>query len=180
MGKSAQGAVWLDADMLSPYDFYQFWINTEDANVTRFLKIYTFLPLDEIEELGRLQGADIRQAKEVLAYEVTRLTHGAEEADRAREAARSLFGAGEVSEAMPTTELDAGRLEAGIPVVELFAEVGLVRSRSEARRLIQQGGAYVNGEAVNSPEATVTADALQDGAIVLRAGKKRYHRVVAV
>ena len=178
MGKSAQGAVWLDAEMLSPYDFYQFWINTEDADVERFLRIYTFLPLEEIERLGRLQGADIRQAKEVLAYEVTRLTHGAEEADKAREASRSLFGAGEASEVMPTSEVEASRLQAGIPAVELFAEVGLANSRSEARRLIQQGGAYLNGEPVDSPDAVVTADALQDGALVLRAGKKRYHRVV--
>jgi len=178
MGKSAQGAVWLDAEMLSPYDFYQFWINTEDADVERFLKIYTFLPLEEIERLGRLQGAEIRQAKEVLAYEVTRLTHGAEEADKAREASRSLFGAGEASEVMPTSEVEASRLQAGIPAVELFAEVGLANSRSEARRLIQQGGAYLNGEPVDSPDAVVTADALQDGALVLRAGKKRYHRVV--
>ena len=178
MGKSAQGAVWLDAEMLSPYDFYQFWINTEDADVERFLRIYTFLPLEEIERLGRLQGAEIRQAKEVLAYEVTRLTHGAEEADKAREASRSLFGAGEASEVMPTSEVEASRLQAGIPAVELFAEVGLANSRSEARRLIQQGGAYLNGEPVDSPDAVVTADALQDGALVLRAGKKRYHRVV--
>ena len=178
MGKTAQGAVWLDAEMLSPYDFYQFWINTEDADVERFLKIYTFLPLDEIERLGQLQGAEIRRAKEVLAYEVTRLTHGAEEADRAREASRSLFGVGEASEAMPTTEVQASRLEAGIPAVALFAEVGLANSRSEARRLIQQGGAYLNGEPVDSPDAVVTDDALQDGALVLRAGKKRYHRVV--
>jgi tyrosyl-tRNA synthetase len=178
MGKSAQGAVWLDAEMLSPYDFYQFWINTEDADVERFLRIYTFLPLEEIERLGRLQGAEIRQAKEVLAYEVTRLTHGAEEADKAREASRSLFGAGEASEVMPTSEVEASRLQAGIPAAELFAEVGLANSRSEARRLIQQGGAYLNGEPVDSPDAVVTADALQDGALVLRAGKKRYHRVV--
>lgn len=178
MGKSAQGAVWLDAEILSPYDFYQFWINTEDADVERFLRIYTFLPLEEIERLGRLQGAEIRQAKEVLAYEVTRLTHGAEEADKAREASRSLFGAGEASEVMPTSEVEASRLQAGIPAAELFAEVGLANSRSEARRLIQQGGAYLNGEPVDSPDAVVTADALQDGALVLRAGKKRYHRVV--
>ena len=178
MGKSAQGAVWLDAEALSPYDFYQFWINTEDSDVERFLKIYTFLPLDEIERLSRLQGAEIRYAKEVLAYEVTRLTHGQDEADRAREAARSVFGAGEVSEAMPTTAVAASRLEVGIPVAELFAEVGLARSRSDARRLIQQGGAYLNGEPVASPDAMITRESFRDDALVLRAGKKRYHRVV--
>jgi len=178
MGKTAQGAVWLDAEMLSPYDFYQFWINTEDADVERFFKIYTFLPLDEIRRLSLLRDAEIRQAKEVLAYEVTRLTHGAEGADRAREASRSLFGAGETSEAMPTTEIEGARLEAGIPAAELFAEIGLVASRSEARRLIRQGGAYLNGVPVDSPDAVITAEALRDGGLVLRAGKKRYHRVV--
>ncbi|MBC7237157.1 MAG: tyrosine--tRNA ligase, partial [Chloroflexi bacterium] len=179
MGKTASGAVWLDADLLSPYEFYQYWINVEDADVERFLRIYTFLPLEEIEELGRLQGARIRQAKEVLAYEVTRLTHGQEEADRARDASRQLFGGGEVEEAtLPTLNLSAEELGEGIAVAELFERAGLVRSRSEARRLIQQGGAYVNEERVDAVDQVISQNDFQSGILLLRAGKKRYHRVI--
>lgn len=177
MGKTAQGAVWLDANRLSPYDFYQFWINTEDADVERFMKIYTFLPLEEIAALGKLEGAEIRKAKEVLAFEVTRLTHGEQAAEEAREASRSLFrGAGE-SEAIPTTEMSADTLAAGLAVADLFHQTGLTKSRSEARRLIQQGGAYVNDQQVSDVDQVLTLDDLEDGKLLLRAGKKRYHRV---
>jgi tyrosyl-tRNA synthetase len=179
MGKTASGAVWLDADRVSPYEFYQFWINVDDADVERFLRIYTFLPLEEIDELASLEGARIREAKEVLAYEATRLTHGEEEAERAREASRQLFGAGEVEEdALPTLELDAEALQEGILVAELFERTGLVRSRSEARRLIQQGGAYLNEERVDAPEQMVRREDFDGGSLLLRVGKKRYHRVV--
>jgi tyrosyl-tRNA synthetase len=179
MGKTAQGAVWLDAERLPVFDFYQFWINVEDADVVRFMKIYTFLPLEEIEEYGRLQGADIRRAKEALAYEVTRNTHGAEAADAAREASRALFGgAGGAAEAeAPSEVLPAATLEAGVPAVELFERTGLVKSRSEARRLILQGGAYLNDEPLSAPDYTITTADLRDGALLLRAGKKRYRRV---
>ena len=177
MGKTAQGAVWLDADRLSPYDFYQFWINTEDADVTRFFKIYTFLPLDRIEELSRLQGADIRQAKEILAYEVTKLTHGEAAAEQAREASRALFGQGTRDASVPTTTMPSDELAAGIPVAVLFQRVGLVKSRSEARRLVQQGGAYLNEEKVTSIDQMVTLNDVHEGALMLRAGKKRHHRV---
>jgi tyrosyl-tRNA synthetase len=179
MGKTASGAVWLDADRVSPYEFYQFWINVDDADVERFLRIYTFLPLEEIDELASLEGARIREAKEVLAYEATRLTHGEEEAERAREASRQLFGAGEVEEdALPTLELDAEALQEGILVAELFERTGLVRSRSEARRLIQQGGAYLNEERVDAPEQMVRREDFDGNSLLLRVGKKRYHRVV--
>jgi tyrosyl-tRNA synthetase len=179
MGKTASGAVWLDGDRLSPYEFYQFWINVDDADVERFLRIYTFLPLEEIEELASLEGARIREAKEVLAYEATRLTHGEKEAEHAREASRQLFGAGEVEEdALPTLELGAEDLDEGILVAELFERTGLVRSRSEARRLIQQGGAYLNEERVDTPEQMVRRDDFEEDSLLLRAGKKRYHRVV--
>jgi tyrosyl-tRNA synthetase len=177
MGKTAQGAVWLDKDLFSPYDFYQFWVNTEDADVERFLKFYTFLPLEQIAELARLEGAEIRRAKEVLAYEVTRLTHGESEAEGAREAARQLFGGEGAGDAVPTTALAESLLRAGLTAAELFERVGLVTSRSEARRLIQQGGATINGDKVEAVDALVTLDRLVDGALLLRAGKKRYHRV---
>ncbi len=178
MGKTAGGAVWLDPDLFSPYEFYQFWINVEDADVERFLALFTFLPMERVRELGRLQGADIRQAKEVLAFEVTRLVHGEQVANQARDTSRQLFGRGLATDAVPTTVLDAAELQAGVPAPELFQRVGLCPSRSEARRLIQQGGAYINEVPVSSVDDLVTSAHLTDGAILLRAGKKRYHRVV--
>jgi tyrosyl-tRNA synthetase len=178
MGKTAAGAVWLDPELLSPYEYYQYWINVEDADVERFLATFTFLPMERVRELGKLSGAEIRQAKEVLAFEATQILHGEEAAHEAREAARKLFGRGVVSDALPTTEITAAELEAGILAPELFQRVGLCRSRSEARRLIEQGGAYVNDGAVEGVDELVTSEHLAGGAILLRAGKKRYHRVV--
>lgn len=175
MGKTAQGAVWLGADRTSPYDFYQYWINTEDPDVGRFLGLFTFLPMDEVRRLGALEGAQIRTAKEVLAYEVTRLIHGEEEADKARAASKALFagGAGDLAE-VPSFEVPRAALEAGIEAFVLFADAGLAKSRGEARRLVQQGGAYVNGEAITAFDRLVTAADLRDGAVLLRAGKKKY------
>jgi tyrosyl-tRNA synthetase len=178
MGKSAKGAVWLDPERVSPYEYYQYWINTEDADVERFLAIFTFLPMERVRDLGRLAGADARQAKEVLAFEATRILHGGAAARKAQETSRQLFGAGTVGDAMPTTELAEASLAAGIPAPELFQQVGLCRSRSDARRLIQQGGAYVNEAPVAGVDMLITRDHLEDGVILLRAGKKRYHRVV--
>jgi tyrosyl-tRNA synthetase len=179
MGKTAAGAVWLDADKTTPYEFYQYWINTDDRDVERFLAYFTLLPVDEVRRLGGLKGAEIRKAKEVLAYEVTRLTHGEEEARKAQSASRAAFGygVGDLS-SVPTTAIERSRLKKGIWVVELFAEVGLVSSRAEARRLIQQGGAYIDEERVERIEEYVGLDRVRDGQILLRAGKKRYHRVV--
>ncbi|MEW6486579.1 MAG: tyrosine--tRNA ligase [Thermodesulfobacteriota bacterium] len=174
MGKTAQGAVWLAADRTTPYDFYQYWINTEDPDVGRFLGLFTFLPMDEVRRLGALEGAEIRAAKEVLAHEVTKIIHGEEEADKARGASQALFaGAGDLAE-VPSFEVPRTALEAGIEAFALFADAGLAKSRGEARRLIQQGGAYVNGEAVTAFDRPVTAADLRDGAVLLRAGKKKY------
>ncbi|MFL7793093.1 MAG: tyrosine--tRNA ligase, partial [Anaerolineae bacterium] len=178
MGKTAAGAIWLDPELLTPYEYYQYWINTEDADVERFLAMFTFLPMERVRELGMLKGADIRQAKEVLAFETTQILHGEAAARKARDTSRKLFGAGVITDAVPTTEFEASELQAGITAPELFERVGLSRSRSEARRLIQQGGAYVNDKAVRSVDDLITAEYLLDGAILLRAGKKRYHRVV--
>ncbi|MFN2184735.1 MAG: tyrosine--tRNA ligase, partial [Anaerolineae bacterium] len=144
MGKTAAGAIWLDPELLTPYEYYQYWINTEDADVERFLAMFTFLPMERVRELGMLKGADIRQAKEVLAFETTQILHGEAAARQARDTSRKLFGAGVMTDAVPTTEFEASELEAGITAPELFERVALCRSRSEARRLIQQGGAYVN------------------------------------
>ncbi len=178
MGKTAAGAVWLDAEQVSPFEYYQYWINTEDADVGRFLALFTFLPMERVRELGRLQGADVRQAKEVLAFEATRILHGEEAAAEAQGASRQLFGRGVATEAVPTTELPAGELETGILAPELFERVGLCRSRSEARRLIEQGGAWVNDRQIGSVDERLTSADLEQGALLLRAGKKRYHRVL--
>ena len=178
MGKSERGAVWLDAERVPPYEYYQFWINTEDADVERFLALFTFLPMDRVRELGRLEGADIRQAKEVLAFEATRILHGEEAARQAREASRLLFGRGEVSDAVPATDLDRAELAAGVSAVELFRRVGLARSRSEARRLIEQGGAYVNDRPVSGVDRVLSTADVQGGQLLLRVGKKHYHRLV--
>jgi len=179
MGKTAKGAIWLSAGMSSPYDYYQFWVNTDDRDVGRFLSLFTFLPMDEIQKLASLQGADIRQAKVILAYEATKITHGEEEAKNAQQAAQSAFtGASNGADNLPTTEVDSVRLEEGINVIEMFVEANLGNTKSEVRRLIQQGGASVNGERVPDINLMINTDHLDDGTILLRAGKKRYHRVV--
>jgi tyrosyl-tRNA synthetase len=178
MGKTAAGAVWLDADKVSPYDYYQYWINCDDRDVEKLLKIFTFLPLAEIERLARLEGAELRQAKQVLAYEATLITHGQAEAQAARQAAQAAFAQGGDLTAMPATRLPLARLEAGLGVLEIFAEVGLTQSRSEARRLLKQGGVYVNDNRVDEVEAVLTPANVTEEGILLRAGKKRYHRLV--
>jgi tyrosyl-tRNA synthetase len=180
MGKTASGSVWLDATQTSPYEFYQFWINVDDRDVGRFLRYYTLLPLAHIVRLESLQGADIRQAKETLAFEVTALTHGAEAARQAQSAARALFGGGGEASEMPETAIPSNRLATGVAAVDLLVETGLAASKSAARRLIEQGGASVNGARVGNTEVLITTADVQEGSVILRAGKKRYHRVVVV
>ena len=179
MGKTAGGAVWLDAQRTSPYEFYQYWINVDDRDVPRFLAYFTFLPMTEVRRLGKLEHEAIREAKEVLAYEVTRLAHGKTEADKAQATSRAAFGGGNLDNTeMPMTRIAADRLDSGIPIMTLFHEVGLANSRSEARRLIQQGGAYINEKQYRAIDMVVGTDLLEDEALLLRAGKKRYHRIV--
>jgi len=179
MGKSQSDSVWLDADRTSPYQFYQYWINTEDPDVERFLALYTFLPMEEVRRLGQLEGSELRKAKEVLAFEATRLTHGEEAAKEALAASHALFGGDAGSmEGVPTTQMAAGELAEGIPASQLLAQVGLASSRGEARRLIQQGGAYVNGERIETVEQMITPNNLVEESLFLRVGKKKYHRVV--
>ena len=178
MGKTESGAVWLDAERTSPYDFYQYWINTDDRDVGRFLKIFTLLPLDEIARLEALEGADIREAKQVLAYEATTLTHGRDEAEKAKAGAKALFSKGGGDGAsMPTFEIERQILEEGVLAVNVAAECGLCESRGAARRLAKQNGFYVNGES-RGGDYSLTLDDLQDDEIRLRAGKKRYYRIV--
>lgn len=181
MGKTAEGAIWLDANRTSPYDFYQYWINCDDRDVLRFLKYFTFLELDEINaRFGHLEGADLRGAKEVLAFEATKLCHGEEAAREAQNAAKAAFSSGGDLAAMPTTEIPSAQLENGLSFVELMVQTGLADSKGAARRLIDQGGAYLNGEAIRDVNFSVGAAHLQEGALLLRAGKKKYHRVVAI
>ncbi len=179
MGKTASGTIWLEASMTAPYDFYQYWINVDDRDVGRFLAYCTFLPIEEIQGLTKLRGADIRIAKERLAYEATRITHGSQEADKARQASRAAFGSSEEDlSAIPSSKIEMRRLKNGIPAVDLFTETGLASSKSNARRLIQQGGAYINDNKVESIEEVVKNEDVDQQELVLRAGKKRYHRVV--
>jgi tyrosyl-tRNA synthetase len=192
MGKTAKGAVWLDPVLFSPYDFYQYWVNCDDRDVGRFLRLYTLLPLDEICRLETLKDHEINVAKRLLAYEATKLAHGEAAANQSRAAALALFGTLKVQSSdhivisdhvtlipgIPTTAVPRARLEAGISPAELFTDVGLTPSRAEAKRLIKQGGLTVNDERIDSLERMLTTKDLGPEGLVLKAGKKKFHRVV--
>jgi tyrosyl-tRNA synthetase len=178
MGKTEKGALFLDPEMTSPYEFFQYFRNVADADVQRFLLMFTFLPAEECRRLGSLKDAALNEAKERLAWEVTALIHGREEADKALTAARAAFrGDGDATQ-LPTTEIGRARLEAGVGVLDLFVESGLAPSKNEARRLIQQGGASVNGKKIEDEKQILGAADLTEGAMMLRAGKKRVARIV--
>jgi tyrosyl-tRNA synthetase len=188
MGKTAQGAVWLDGALFSPYDFYQYWVDCDDRDVGRFLRLFTLLPLEEIRRLEALLGSGINEAKRVLAFEATKITHGELEAEKARQAAAAAFGgkgagpdgsaAGDLT-VLPTTAVPRSRLEAGISPAGLFTEVGLTPSRREAKRMIEQGGLYVNDERIDSVERLLgVKDLGPDGGLLLKAGKKKVHRII--
>ncbi len=173
MGKTVGGAVWLNADMRSPYDYWQFWRNTEDADVGRFMRLFTDMPLDEIARYAALQGAEINEAKKVLANAATTLLHGAEAAATAEAASRAAFEQGQVSADLPTHEVAAAELKAGIVLAALAADAGLASSRGEARRLAQGGGLKVNDKAETDGNRLITAADLADGVVKLGAGKKK-------
>ena len=180
MGKTEKGALWLDPKRTSAYEYYQYWVNTEDTDVEKFLALFTFLPMSEVRQLGQLQGADIREAKQRLAFETTALIHGKETALQAQEAAQSLFsgdGKSDKSNVLSTT-IAADNFSAGLDIFESFLQTGLCKSKGEARRLQAQGGVYVNDERIDNPEYCLGKTDLQDGEILLRAGKKRYHRLI--
>ncbi len=177
MGKTAAGALFLDPERVAPYRFYQYWINVPDADVGKLLAMLTLLPDAEVEELGSLRDRALVAAKERLAMELTTLVHGAEEAERARQASRALFaGGGSDSGAIPSSPLDAAEMGCGITLVELLVRGGLASSRSEARRLIAQGGAYLNERQWSDMDRAVAAADVTDGQLIVRAGKKRHHR----
>lgn len=211
MGKTGHGSVWLDPELTSPYDYYQFWINTDDRDVARFMAFFTFLPMDEIREIKKIEGADLNSAKAVLAFEATNLAHGEEEAAKAYHESASLFGSrvvpkevmpssaihqlstGEVLKVVepvhgqssavagltviPHTNVDEEKLIEGIPAFKIFLMVGLAGSGGAARRLIEQGGAYVNGRRIETIDTVIGQKDMDNGEILLRAGKKRYHRI---
>jgi tyrosyl-tRNA synthetase len=175
MGKTAKGAVWLNADQFSPYDFWQYWRNTEDADVTKFLKLFTILPMREINKLAALKGAEINEAKKALADAATRLLHGADAARQAAETARKTFEEGAIAENLPTVEIPQSELEAGVGVLALFVKTGLVTSNGEARRQIKGGGLRVNDVAVSDEKMVLTpADLTAEGVIKASLGRKRH------
>lgn len=185
MGKTAAGALWLEPEETSPYEFYQYWIKVDDQDVERFLALFTFLPMEEVRRLGALEGDAIREAKEILAFEATRITHSEEAAQEAREVSQKLFPPAGSAKAVededlrgaPTTEIERGRLEEGIPAWQLFHEVGLCKSRAEARRLIQQGGGYVNNRRIDAFDERIGMKDIQAKSLRVGAGKKRIHVV---
>lgn len=181
MGKTESGAVFLDPDMCSPFEMYQYWRNVPDADVGKFLLTFTFLPVVECRRLGGLKDAEINEAKDVLAYQATMLIHGRDVADAARLSARSAFGTESVPgdlNAIPEVSVPGSQISGGITVVDLFARTELCSSKSEARRLVQQGGATINDVKITDPDQIVGPDMVRDSSLLLRAGKKRYFRVV--
>jgi tyrosyl-tRNA synthetase len=178
MGKTQKGALWLDAGKTSPYEFFQYWRNVEDADVRSCLSMLTFLPMDEVETLSALRDEGLNRAKEILAYEVTRLVHGATEAEKARDAARALFAGGADSDDIPTTLLPAERfLGAGVGLAELIRELGLVKSNGEGLRAIEQGGLSIDDERITDKKFTVTKELFKEDVILIKKGKKTFRRI---
>ncbi len=179
MGKTAKGAVWLDPERTSPYEYYQFWINTDDQDVGRFLALFTFLPMNKVRELSQKQGADLREVKEILAMEATTITHGRDEAEKARETSRTLFsGQGSDLESVPTSMIAGGKLEQGLEAYLLLVEAGICQTRGEARRLIAQGGVALNDQRIPSFDFMVSERHLKDHTLLLKIGKKRFHKII--
>ncbi|MBQ5760321.1 MAG: tyrosine--tRNA ligase, partial [Clostridia bacterium] len=178
MGKTAGGAVWLDPNKTSPYDFYQYWRNIEDADVLKCIRMLTFLPLEQIDEMDKWEGAQLNTAKEILAFELTQMVHGTEEAEKAQAAAKALFSQGGISENMPTSELTVEDIGDGIAILDLMVKTKLAPSKGEARRLVQQGGVMVNDEKITAFDRTFTVADIQAGDFIIKKGKKTFHRVV--
>ncbi len=179
MGKTAGNAVWLDPNKTSPFDFYQYWRNVDDADVLKCIKLLTFLPLDEIEKMESWAGSQLNRAKEILAFELTQMVHGTEEAEKAQASARALFGGGANAENMPTTEITAADLTDGeINILDLMLKAGLIPSKGEGRRLVQQGGVSVDDAKVSDISKTFTAADFEKGHVIIKKGKKVFHKVV--
>ena len=177
MGKTQSGALWLDPLKTTPYEFYQYWRNVDDADVIKCLKLLTFIPMEEIHELEKLEGAELNTAKKILAFEVTKLVHGEEEAAKAKDAAEAAFG-GASSANMPSTDISADEMGEGINILDLLMTCGLIPSKGEGRRLVQQGGVSIGSEKVAAIDRMVTAADFTDGEVIIKKGKKVFHRVV--
>lgn len=177
MGKTAKGALWLDADKVSPYEFYQYWRNVDDSDVIRFLRMLTFLPLEQIAELEKLEGQELNEAKKILAYELTKTVHGKDEADKAKSGAEAVFGGSSDMSNMPSSVVSPEDIGEQIAILDLLTSVSLIPSKAEGRRLIQQGGLSVNGEKITDTSFAVTADMLSGDGIVIKKGKKVFHRI---
>ena len=175
MGKTQKGALWLDPEKTSPYDFYQYWVNVQDSDVINCLKLITFVPMEEINEMAKWEGKELNKAKQRLAYEVTKMVHGEEEAEKAKAAAEALFSGKGVNENMPTTTLDS--IE-GMGVLDLIAQIKVVPSKSEGRRIITGNGLSINGEKVTDPAMAITADMFGEDGLIVQKGKKVFHRVL--
>ncbi|MFW6281859.1 MAG: tyrosine--tRNA ligase, partial [bacterium] len=179
MGKTEKGALWLDPEKTSPYDFYQYWRNVNDEDVEQCLSLLTFLPMEEVKKLSSLEGAKINKAKEILAYEVCKIVHGEEEARKAEKAAQALFkDNNKSSESIPSTEIDKAKFEEGYYIIHLLKDVGLTTSNSEGRRLVKQGGIYLNEEQINDTNLDITLEFFEDEKLTIRKGKKTYHQII--
>ena len=178
MGKTEKGALWLDRTKTSPYEFYQYWRNIADPDVEKCLALLTFLPMDEVRRLGSLEGQEINKAKEVLAFEVTKLIHSEKDAIESRDAARALFEGGGAKDNIPTVSVPAKMLEDGVDIISLLKEIGLIKSNGEGRRLIGQNGIYIHDDAVSTFDYVVGEKDLKDGALLIRKGKKTYRNVI--
>ncbi len=178
MGKTEKGALWLDPEKVSPYEFYQYWRNVDDKDVIRLLKLVTFVSMEEIAEYEKLEGQQLNTVKERLAYEVTKMVHGEEEANKADSAAKAVFGAGADDSNMPTFELDTPQLDAGLNIVDLLSISGLVPSKGEGRRLVQQGGVSIDGNKVDDIAYMISKDIFNDGKIVVKKGKKVFLKII--
>ena len=178
MGKTEKGALWLDPEKTSPYDFYQYWRNVDDADVKKCLSLLTFLPMEEVERLSAFEGSEINKAKEVLAFEVTQLIHGTENAKNAEEASKALFGKGQDLSNVPTIELDKSVVENGIEINNLLADTKIVSTKSEGRRLIQQNGIYLNDDTITTHTHEVTLKDFSEGFAMIRKGKKKYFKLI--
>lgn len=177
MGKTAAGTIWLDPEKTSPFELFQYLRNVDDRDVIKFMKLLTFLPLDEIEELAKLEGQEINQAKERLAFEVTKIIHGEEEANKAVRASKSLFEGGDEEGSIPFTKMDRSEFEEGLGLLNLLTSLGLTNSNGEARNLIKQGGIALNDEKVEDFRTTITLDHFQDDKLMIRKGRKTYHQI---
>lgn len=178
MGKTMKGALWLDPEKTSPYEFYQYWRNIEDVKVEECLGLLTFLPMDEVRRLGALEGAEINHAKEVLAFEITKIVHGEEEAIKAQEAAKALFSDGANMDHVPSTEITKEELGDGINIIDLMIKADLIKTKSEGRRLIEQNGVRVNDEVFSDLVKVITENDFNDGKLMIKKGKKVFHRII--